>query len=689
MPKFKKQLLIVNDDSRLVKSTSAQLAKSSIHTRTIHTQKSLALQIHKSKPNAILVSDYGDDVAVLEVLKSILDNAETRNVRLIVLSKNTERPFVEEVLSFGVRDIIPRYVGVKDIVKRILFAIRGNEAEYIPDRLVHFPYSDRIKIESFSKFTSISEHELVIETPVIVEQQQRVQLRVPFWRDFGLGRVAGTVLETRERGLLYHMSRAVVVKPDISEVERKSLQAWIEKHRTISCGKRVPVYCALKDRDLRNKLLDQHASQNYFIRLAWSKATVFKEPLFLAPQIIIIDEIFLNEESIEEFTILLEKLQTRTFIVVNQQTRNPKLKTFFQNFETMHQVLFFSRLTVEKIQLIIDDLVTKLTTRRNASGIFEQYAPIYIPENHRFSKCYMVMDAELSYVGNNELQFVSRYQISRFTHVKASSAFLNKKGIFPAYLKICDVFTKSRLGKTDVKLKRKYAKEFFYEAYFVCFAAAKRYQLKNFMLEKLFMENQKFFSVFAGELEGQDAEVITKIEPPKDNLDQLSPKQDISRDTEEVMVESKSPTPEVSKGVPKTIQEDLDKEVADQLEHETLEREDIDQVEDELELSDQFDTEIPDDIPSELAESISEVVKDDDYWDEEPYIPLRKGSQKKTDSSFNILKLLKVLLIIFVVLFVLLISVVYIFPMLEKGSKMSSSRFTESFRSIVQPASDK
>lgn len=727
MSKAKKHVLVVNESSDFIESIAAKMQRFGYSFGFAFSKEEILFSIDKIKPNIIILSDYGDSVDIVDAMKFLHHYPETRNVRVVVLTKQANPSYIEEILFLGIRDIVPRTFSKNNIIKRINFATRGNEAEYLINEQNSLPCMEELNVEIFSKVISISVQEIILETPLMAGVDQILYLRLPCFKELGLNRIKTVVEEVKQRDLIYNMNRSLVLKPQLSNIDANIVGSWITQHMKVSTGKRIPIYVALKEKKLRRDISRLPVSDTYFFRFAWSTSTVFMEPVYLSPRIIFIDDVFIDGETSENFMVMLEKLEHRTFIVINDRSKSPKLKTFIHSLETYHQILFFNDMQLDKIRIIIEDLVEKLRHRRAAASVFEDNKTLFLAENHSFSNGFLLQKAKLQAISDNEFQFSMECNVTRFNYVKVGATFLDQKGVLPAYAKIFDAFNRVRPSRISLQLKKKYSRVFYYNAYFVCFPAVKRLQLRKFLLEKLLSDNTRYLERSNQELEidenpdAFDQEAMVNVvnevpvqesvpntngtgiaKPLEQSAAELMARTQLSGEinTEEKPAAGAVIEPRLSMGVEEI--DPLTRYKREQSEKSAaVDIPNLDMLNSEINALIDADVDFESDEENdEILErevlGLDGISKDLAISIEEERLPAKSSIIKEKnrekhlevvedqESKGILFRALKIVAVIFISLLLLLVGVVYVFPLMQKGNKISSTRLTESFRHYMK-----
>ncbi len=490
----KQRIFIVNERSKFTMKLQDSFNKSRFQFTFIEDIKTMWKTIDERKPNAILLSELGNSKEIIKTVAALADNAETRNIRLIVLTNKTDTLLVEKLLQLGIREVILRTIHFDEIVNRIKFCISNEGADFDIYERKGFQFTDHLDLEVLGKIISMSTQQIVVEVPVFADIGEELILRSPLLDSIGIKELPTKVLDSRRYGLIYNLSQALILRPDFHfKDHQKSIENWIAKHKKSSALRRVPIFLTMKDKQFRKVILEQAKNKDYFLRFAWSKNTIFKEPLFLSPYIMFIDDVFITEESLEDFTLMLNNLHSKTTIIVNCSTCQGEVKRLLRPIKSKHNIILSNNLSMELIQKYIDQEMEKLKMREQGDAEARKYPTIYFPENYKETNCTIKLDAKLLEWYDDYLHFFSHHHIGRFSHIKINNPHLNHRKVFPAFAKITTVYNKMITNRTSAALRKKHRKEYYYEGYIVCFPEKSDEIIKRMSLEKFLDDNKHIF----------------------------------------------------------------------------------------------------------------------------------------------------------------------------------------------------
>ncbi len=646
--KIKRNLLIINEKSNFINEITRNLERRGFSCRYALDREDIKPAIYDKKPNAILISDFGKKLDVLETLRSIRYNPETRNIRLVVITKSTNEKLISDILAIGVRAVIPRSLSINETIRQFIFAVAGNHAEYKLNNVNHYSFDNRLNLEVPGKITTFSMDRIVVETPVYLRKGQKVSLNIPFCSSLGENKISAVVLSVSNQDLIHNLSQGCILKPSFSSLEiQKKINSWIQKNHAVTAQIRFPVFFALGEKKLRRQIIDHVPSSSFIIRFAWSKSTIFQEPVYFTPQIMFIDDSFINSSNLPEFIFLLEHLKNPIYIVVNCKTNREEVEKLLHSITTTHQIMFFNDLSLEKIQLILNDLLEKI----HKSDEIQDVSRIHFPENHEHVNCSVLLNAELKDIRKNQLFFSSDHHICRFTHIKVNSPFLNEMSIFPAMIKLTDSFIKSRTNRVTKELRQEYQQKYFYEGFFVCYPEKKRIHLHAFQREKITNMYEDAFLTKSKKVESKDeSKAVSSVD---------------YKDIDAKMITDYAELTEIIDKIDK-----VDK----------IDKIDQDQSKEKKEKGEKSfkDTgDIGNEYIIKTMSSRASEAKATQYIEEPTY---KNWFSKYHFSVWNIIK---ILLIIFSILILLLVFNTYILPLLQRHQGKAASRFTESFRSYI------
>lgn len=635
MVKIKRHVLVVNERSDLLRRLENALAKEGLFFRYAEDEASALEAIEKRKPHILLVSDFGP-VDCFSFIRKILSSVETRNIRQFMLTKKMSETTTMRALQLGIRDVIPRNLGEQRLLDRILFASKANDAVYPEDSSLRFCDNARLTLSAFGKVVSLSIKRVVIESPVIIDSGKSIVFEVAELAKMGL--IRATVVESRQQELTYNLMRSTTANLALNSQQKEFLQDWIQKNQLMSIGRKTPIFLALSQKGLRRQLIDRFAKYPVRLRFAWTRSTVFQEPRYVSPLVIVIEDRFITEASSQDFLAMLEDLGNEVTFVVNRISNEPWFDDFIAGFAGIHKIMVFDNLTADRIVSIVTELVQPKQGRpRNESGT------IFIPENNPVADCFIKIQGVLTGVSDERVALSSTVGLARFGTYRLTSSDYAKQGVFPVFIKVIDGYMKARINRTHVATQFAGEREFFYEAIFLNLSPDRSEKLKKLRFRKM--------------LAGNEALVQTLLE-------EISEAGEVKKSSRAIKIESWKPEQSQS----------IDREVVVNEIHEELE-------ENEHDLAAQM--------------KVSEV-EDRRYIHEEVVVPKRKLQKKapKKNTVSHIfhkisgnhpdfsVRLARFLAVIFAILLVLFLLITLIAPVAKRSNDAASEHFTAPFRKL-------
>ena len=112
----KKKVMIVEDDAVLVNALTLSLEDEGYDISVATDGEEAEKMILKEKPDLILLDLLLPIKSGFEVLKAIRENAETKNISVVILTNFEQETSVDEGMRLGAKDyIVKANIDIKDI----------------------------------------------------------------------------------------------------------------------------------------------------------------------------------------------------------------------------------------------------------------------------------------------------------------------------------------------------------------------------------------------------------------------------------------------------------------------------------------------------------------------------------------------------------------------------------------------
>lgn len=121
------KVLIIDDDEDLVTVFSAALQNSGYEIASAFTAQDGLSKAKSDKPNVILLDQVLPDMAGNDVLKTLKQQDETKNIPVILLSNFSQEELVKGAIDSGAVDYLFKYqVEPVDVVSKVKEALKPN-----------------------------------------------------------------------------------------------------------------------------------------------------------------------------------------------------------------------------------------------------------------------------------------------------------------------------------------------------------------------------------------------------------------------------------------------------------------------------------------------------------------------------------------------------------------------------------
>ncbi len=114
------KVLLVDDDDALMTVFSTALKKEGYDTVTAKDGKSGLAKTESEKPDLVLLDQILPDIAGNDVLKSLKEDAETKDIPVAMLSNFGQQKLVQNAMNLGAVEYILKYqIEPQDLIKKV------------------------------------------------------------------------------------------------------------------------------------------------------------------------------------------------------------------------------------------------------------------------------------------------------------------------------------------------------------------------------------------------------------------------------------------------------------------------------------------------------------------------------------------------------------------------------------------
>lgn len=119
------KVLIIDDDEDLISIFTSALTKEGFEALSETTGEQGLERAKKDKPDIVLLDQVLPDISGNEVLKTLKNTEETKNIPVILLSNFSQEELVKGAIDQGAVDYLFKYqVEPKDVVAKIKLALK-------------------------------------------------------------------------------------------------------------------------------------------------------------------------------------------------------------------------------------------------------------------------------------------------------------------------------------------------------------------------------------------------------------------------------------------------------------------------------------------------------------------------------------------------------------------------------------
>lgn len=120
------KVLLIDDDESLLIIFSTALQKAGFETTTAYNGADGIEKAKKEKPDLILLDQVIPDMAGNEVLKTLKQDGDTKDIPVAMLSNFGQNKLVEDAITQGAVDYILKYqVEPQDVINKVQGILKG------------------------------------------------------------------------------------------------------------------------------------------------------------------------------------------------------------------------------------------------------------------------------------------------------------------------------------------------------------------------------------------------------------------------------------------------------------------------------------------------------------------------------------------------------------------------------------
>ena len=267
---------------------------------------------------------------------------ELNGAYFILLGESLDRDKKAIAVANNFRDLIDANISSEAFVHRVLVATcrkkhsvvwQGMQLRLQKKSLAHIP----------SRLTWLDEEKLRIEAPFIIPKGGTLWIKGEIFKKFGLEPLRLIVKEHSRQNLSYRFSHAFIAEWAHSEESTRQKNKIIRFAKDHDSNKQTKVFLAVQNPSLRNSLTGLFKKYGCDVRAALSKNSIVREPLFLSPDIFILEDKLLSDPKLKgQLTDKFNNPPDIAKVWLIQGNQIP-LKNFVEKMSTKLEVKLFDQ----------------------------------------------------------------------------------------------------------------------------------------------------------------------------------------------------------------------------------------------------------------------------------------------------------------------------------------------------------
>ncbi|MDB2447277.1 hypothetical protein N9W79_01490, partial [bacterium] len=332
----------------------------------------------------ILFSDYGDELVVEQMLLKFLKIPDVMSAKL-VLDSYSGAPRIKDLAITGAfRDIIPYKMISKEWIERFLYST-SSKASYTKAPNLMLTVNMKAAASIPAKITKLGPGYLRVETKMDPEIGTKIGLRGQVIKALGVKKLSVKIKSKERKNLTYRFSQALELEWDVEDVNAGRLKSLMAKLQNLNRSARHRIFLVCQDTDIRASVFDQLKHTQHDIRTAISNKGMINDPKFFTPDLVIVENAFLQDENGQDFSEMCGNLQYGSTVIIVGETSHLE---YFQNK--------FKRLIIQVVASEVDEKIEEWVSMLNDDNVKNPGMVLDIPFNHDFSSGEFMVPARVS-----------------------------------------------------------------------------------------------------------------------------------------------------------------------------------------------------------------------------------------------------------------------------------------------------
>ena len=376
--------LVSESDSR-ARSIASGLQRQNYESHFFSSVERIRGKLKKIRPRIVVFGLCDSDLPQFQ--KNILDLAsvsELNGTYFVLFGAEKDKTKKSIAVANNYRDLISKDITTEEFLERLLVATCRKKGAP-PWNGLQLGIQKKLTVRIPSRITWLDKDNIRIEAPFIVPIGSSVYLNGKLFDKFGLEPLRVVVKEHSRQNLSYRFSHAFVASWALSGDSDYKKHKMVEFAKERSVNNKLKVFLAVQNPSLRSRLMEFFKRQDCDVRAALSKSSILREPLFLSPDLFVIEDKLLEDEKLKNS--LLQKFK---------KGMEPTKLCFFGTKETISQK-FLSNIDPKFDRLVLnhedEKLLKKLQGFLPARTV--NYKRAYLGIGHGLSIIDVVMPAKV------------------------------------------------------------------------------------------------------------------------------------------------------------------------------------------------------------------------------------------------------------------------------------------------------
>ena len=281
----------------------------------VSSLEQLSQRFKQKRSIVVILSDQGDDAYLESNFKKFISLPDATGARLILDQTIGRQDVADLAVWNGFRDIIPCSTIVDEWVDRFMFAASFGPNQTSEPKL---QLNDQIPagLELPARIVKLAPDTIRLETRLDPELGAIVQLQGELARNLGTKPISARVKKKDKQNLTHRFGQALELEPIFDLKAKLRYLANLSELRVLSTHAARRIFVVATNPNLRSKIIDRFQSMQQIVRTAVNKSSVFEDPRYFSPELVVIENKLCTEDNSEIFAKMLSILKKDCLCVI-------------------------------------------------------------------------------------------------------------------------------------------------------------------------------------------------------------------------------------------------------------------------------------------------------------------------------------------------------------------------------------